>query len=182
MPAPTPTHDPIAPHLRFDLTACAYRVLFWAVSNQSAYKKGCVLGVTQADIAQHLSMSPATVSRVVAELRDADVLRRKPGYRRFWLINPDYLMFGLTPDAEDPYHEEDLAAPGRLMAALGDDGEEFCLVGPDGGAPLFIPLRLDGPIDELYDLACQDAAERMGVPVEQIRALTASGPDLGYPY
>ncbi|MFF9982863.1 hypothetical protein [Streptomyces erythrochromogenes] len=58
--------------------------------------------------------------------------------------------------------------------------EHLMLVGPDGGPPLLIPFRLEGPVDELYDLACQDAAERMGVPVEQIRALTASGPDLGY--
>ncbi|MFE2305052.1 hypothetical protein [Streptomyces sp. NPDC059411] len=61
-----------------------------------------------------------------------------------------------------------------------EDDEQFALVGPGGGAALFIPLRPDGPVDELYDLVCQDAAERMGVPVEHTRALTAPHVDIDY--
>ncbi|WP_327303893.1 hypothetical protein OG730_09920 [Streptomyces sp. NBC_01298] len=50
-----------------------------------------------------------------------------------------------------------------------EEGEEFALVARDGGPPCFVPLRLDGPVDELYDLTVQEAAERMGVPAEHIR-------------
>lgn len=98
------TVNPTAPELRFDLSPAAYKLLFWMCANQNKFKNGCVIGAVQTDMAIGSGMSQPTVSRVFRELCEAGVVRLKQ--RGLVLIHPDCIMFGLTPDWEDPFHEE----------------------------------------------------------------------------
>ncbi|MCJ0868107.1 replication/maintenance protein RepL [Streptomyces sp. AP-93] len=101
------TVNPVAPELCFDLKPPAYKLLFWLCANQNRFKNGCVIGAVQMDMAVGTGMSQPTVSRAFKELLDAGIVRIK--MKRLLLINPDYIMFGLSPDWEDPFEEEPTA-------------------------------------------------------------------------